>query len=337
MKFGPVPVHEAEGDILAHSIKLNGRVLKKGMLLDKRAIELLVAGGFENVIVARLQRGDCLENEAARRIAKVLKGTGCRIEKPFTGRCNLFAKHDGLLCLDVDRIHALNRIDAVLSVATLNPFAKVSGDQMVATVKIIPFALNEKILRQVDSLLTGKQTLHVAPFEPRVYGLVSTFFDETPEKILDKTSKVLRQRLESCGSKLGEEIRVPHSVEGVVQGLDTLLEKHDGIILFGASAIADMNDIIPTAIRVSGGVVDYFGMPVDPGNLLLIGKLDARPVIGAPGCARSPKENGFDWVLHRIQAGVSVSAEDIQAMGVGGLLKEIPSRPQPRGQPTRRS
>ena len=53
-------------------------------------------------------------------------------------------------------------------------------------------------------------------------------------------------------------------------------------------------------------------------------------MIGAPGCARSPKENGFDWVLQRLLAGLQVSAADIRRMGVGGLLMEIVDRGQPR-------
>ena len=97
----------------------------------------------------------------------------------------------------------------------------------------------------------------------------------------------------------------------------------------------------PTALRFSvgkakrgfeaaGGRVDHLGMPVDPGNLLLLGQLGDLPVIGAPGCARSPKENGFDWVLHRLLAGLAVTRSDVTALGVGGLLMEIVSRPQPR-------
>jgi molybdenum cofactor cytidylyltransferase len=71
-------------------------------------------------------------------------------------------------------------------------------------------------------------------------------------------------------------------------------------------------------------------MPVDPGNLLLLAHLDDRVVLGLPGCCRSPKPNGFDWVLQRIAAGITVTRADIMGMGVGGLLMEIPSRPQPR-------
>ncbi len=102
------------------------------------------------------------------------------------------------------------------------------------------------------------------------------------------------------------------------------------VIVFGASAIADRRDVIPAAITDIGGMVEHFGMPVDPGNLLLVGSADGVPVLGAPGCARSPVENGFDWVLMRLLAGLKVSRGEIMGLGVGGLLMEIVTRPQPR-------
>ena len=102
------------------------------------------------------------------------------------------------------------------------------------------------------------------------------------------------------------------------------------MIVFGASAITDRRDVIPAALVAAGGEIEQFGMPVDPGNLLLIGRIAGKPFLGAPGCARSAKENGFDWVLQRMLADIPVSARDIRRMGSGGLLMEIVSRPQPR-------
>jgi molybdenum cofactor cytidylyltransferase len=104
----------------------------------------------------------------------------------------------------------------------------------------------------------------------------------------------------------------------------------DPIIIFAASAIVDRGDVIPAALVEAGGEVIRLGMPVDPGNLMLLGRLGPTDVIGAPSCAASPKLNGFDWVLARRLAGVEVRTEDVAAMGLGGLLKEIASRPQPR-------
>ena len=69
-------------------------------------------------------------------------------------------------------------------------------------------------------------------------------------------------------------------------------------------------DVAPEALWQAGGEVVRFGMPVDPGNLLFLGQIERKPVIGLPGCARSPALNGADWVLQRVGCGVEV---------VGGL------------------
>ena len=120
--------------------------------------------------------------------------------------------------------------------------------------------------------------------------------------------------------------------------LATLVREDCEIILMsGASAIVDRRDVLPSALTAAGGSVDHFGMPVDPGNLLLLGRLEDRPVVGLPGCARSPKLNGFDWVLQRLVAGLDVTPEEIMRMGTGGLLKEIASRPLPRAEAVERA
>ena len=130
---------------------------------------------------------------------------------------------------------------------------------------------------------------------------------------------------------------MPHEQASLARAIDEVLKAGaELVIVFGASAIADRRDVIPAAIEAVGGEIEHFGMPVDPGNLMLIGRLARAAVLGAPGCARSPKENGFDWVLMRLLAGLPVARDDITGMGVGGLLMEIVTRPQPRAEPAPR-
>src|SRR5207247_4662584 len=109
----------------------------------------------------------------------------------------------------------------------------------------------------------------------------------------------------------------------------------DILLIHGASAILDRRDVIPAAVIAAGGRIDHFGMPVDPGNLLLLGHLGERAVLGLPGCARSSKVNGFDWVLERLVAGLPVGSVEIMRMGSGGLLAEIPTSPLPRAEAPR--
>ena len=94
----------------------------------------------------------------------------------------------------------------------------------------------------------------------------------------------------------------------------------------------DRGDVIPAALEAAGGEIVHLGMPVDPGNLLLVGRLPDADVIGVPSCAGTPKMNGFDWVLERRLAGLPAGPSEVTAMGLGGLLKEIQGRPQPRAQ-----
>jgi molybdenum cofactor cytidylyltransferase len=124
---------------------------------------------------------------------------------------------------------------------------------------------------------------------------------------------------------------VPHETAALARALDEVLKAGaELVIVFGASAIADKRDVIPAAVEAVGGKIEHFGMPVDPGNLMLVAAANGVPVLGAPGCARSPKENGFDWILARLLCGLPVRRADITGMGVGGLLMEIVTRPQPR-------
>jgi len=330
MKFGPVPLEEAEGAIVAHSIRHGSGVVKKGTRLDAALVAKLREAGIDEVVAARLDANDVHEDAAARRVAEALCGENVRLDEAGTGRCNLYAESAGLLVVDRAGVDALNRLDPGLTVATLAEFAPVEAGRMVATVKIIPFALPGAAVEKAGAR-GSTPILKVVPWKALKVGLAATTLPGLKSSVMNKTRRVLEERLKSAGASLIDEIRVPHDAASLAGALKKLRDEGaELLIAFGASAITDRADVIPAAIEKAGGKVRHFGMPVDPGNLLLIGELDGRPVLGAPGCARSPVENGFDWVLQRLLAGLDVSESDITGMGVGGLLMEIVSRPQPR-------
>ena len=329
VKFGPVAVADAEGAILAHSVRHAGGVLKKGTVLIAADVAALTEANVATVVAARLEPSDVHEDEAAVRLARALAGNGVRVERPFTGRSNLYAERAGVLVVNRQRIHQLNRIDPAITIATLPEYAVAEAGRMIATVKIIPFAVDGASLIAAEGFAGG--AIRIAPFRPLKVGLVATSLPSLKPSVMDKTRRLLEERLAPAGARLVREIRVAHDAAAVAPALAALkAEGCDLLIAFGASATVDEGDVVPGAIVAAGGRVVHFGMPVDPGNLLVLGDLGGRPVIGAPGCARSPKENGFDWVLYRLLAGLDVTTEDLTALGVGGLLMEIVSRPQPR-------
>ncbi|MGD9920818.1 MAG: NTP transferase domain-containing protein [Pseudorhodoplanes sp.] len=335
MKFGPFSPDDALGATAVHTIREGALVLKKGTVITPSHVAALKAAGIASIVVARLDPGDVSEDDAAAAIASAVSGEGVRADKAFTGRCNLFADAAGVLVVDRERIDDLNRIDEAVTVATLPAYKPVVEGEMIATVKIIPFAVPGDVYTQaMRTVESAKALVRVAPYRIRKVGIVSTLLPGLSPKVVEKTLKITEERLAPAGARIVAERRVPHDQAQLAAAIkDVQRAGAELVIVFGASAIADRRDVIPAAIEAVGGKIEHFGMPVDPGNLMLIGQANGRPVLGAPGCARSPKENGFDWVLMRLLAGLPVTRADITGMGVGGLLMEIVTRPQPRDEP----
>lgn len=339
MFFGPVPIREATGGILGHSVSAGSERFKKGRVLSPADIDALAQAGHREIYIARLDETDMPEDEAARRIAEAITGPQARVAAAFTGRANLYADAAGLVRIDRARLDALNELDEALTVACLADYEMVEAGQMLATVKIIPFAAPRAVIERAEAMLRGQPPLvQVAPFTSRRVGLVLTKVADSKDSVLAKTESAVAQRLALLGSRIAETRIVPHAEAEVAAAIAAL--KAAGctpILVFGASATVDRHDVVPAGLTRAGGEVLHFGMPVDPGNLLMLGRHETVPVVGVPGCARSPKLNGFDWVLQRLCAGLEIGRRDIMHLGGGGLLKEIPSRPMPRDQGTRDS
>ena len=333
MKFGPIPIGEVEGAILAHRQSAGGRILKKGRVLTSDDIEVLRSAGIESVLAARLEPGDVGEDEAAGRIGAAARGENVSVSTAFTGRVNLHADTRGVAVIDREALDRINTTHEAVTVATVAPFEMVEAKQMVATIKIIPFAAPEDAVEACAAFAAaGGGLIRIAPFCRFDVGLIQTVLTGTKASVLDKTSEMIGRRVEALDSRLKEEIRCPHDAGEVAGAIEKLRARGCRMVLIlGASAITDRRDVVPEAIERTGGKIEHFGMPVDPGNLLLLGRFDdGAPVLGLPGCARSPKLNGFDWVLQRLLAELPLEGRDIMLMGSGGLLKEVPGRLLPR-------
>jgi molybdenum cofactor cytidylyltransferase len=333
MKFGPASPAEAIGGVTVHTLRQASLVLKKGTTIGPAEVAALDKAGVKEIVVVRLEPGDVSEDVAAASIAEAVTGDGIIAERAFTGRANLFAVRAGVLVVDRAAVDRINGIDEAITFATLPAFKPVVEGEMVATVKLIPFGVEAK-LRDAAVKAAGKDALRIAPYTIKRVGIVSTILPGLATKVIEKTLRVTEERLAPAGATIMAERRVPHDEAALAAAIKELLTLGaELVIVFGASAIADRRDVIPSAIAGIGGAIEHFGMPVDPGNLLLIGSAAGVPVLGAPGCARSPVENGFDWVLMRLLAGLKVTRTELMAMGVGGLLMEIVTRPQPREKP----
>ena len=335
MKFGPVPLDQALGAILAHSVAVPDGALRKGIVLGLPDIAALRAAGHHSVIVAQLGPGDLHEDAAAARIGASLlpdptvqgQGQGLRASPAATGRVNLYATGPGVLAVDQAAVTALNRINPMITLACLRPLARVAAGSMVATVKIISYGVDGADVDRA-CVAVGPALRVLAPVLQTATLIETTI--GTGEALPDPGPKgraALAARLARLGVKLTARRIVAHKA-GAIAGAVTEASATETQIIFilTASATSDPMDVGPAAVWAAGGQVVQFGIPVDPGNLLFLGYLGHIPVIGLPGCARSPALNGADWVLERVICGVPVGPDDLAAMGVGGLLKETPAR-----------
>lgn len=332
MRFGPILLGDAVGAILVHSLRLDDGAVKKGTVLSEVEIARLAAAGYGSVVAARLDPDDIGEDDAAAAVAAAVAGDGTTVGQAFTGRCNLTAAVHGVALVDRGRLDRLNRVDEAITVATVAPHAVVQPKQMLATIKIIPFGVPAPLLAEAVAVAgDGDPLVTVVPFAAHDAGLVMTRLPGTRDRLLDSTEAATRTRLEALGSRLAGVARCDHEADAIAAAIGRLRDSGcRPILVSGASATVDRRDVAPAGIVAAGGEIIHFGMPVDPGNLILLARIGDDPVLVLPGCARSPKENGFDWVLQRLLAKLPVDAADIMTMGVGGFLKDIPSRPSPR-------
>ena len=332
MKFGPVPLEEAKGAILAHSQRLADKMLRKGSVLDEAAINLLREAGRIEVIAARLEPGDVPEDVAADRLATQLISPLLARSRAATGRVNLVAEAPGLLRVDAARIDRLNSVDEALTLGTLPDYAVVATRDLVATIKIIPFAVPGTVLTVAEAVARqGGPVLTLHPFRSLKVGLVISELPGLKESTTEKTIAVTEARIKQLTGSLLPPIRCDHTEAAIADALRQLIaDNADLLLVVGASAVVDRRDVGPAGIVAAGGEILHFGMPVDPGNLICLGRIGDRTALVLPGCARSPVLNGIDFVLSRLFAGLPVVPRDIMRMGVGGLLKEMDTRPLPR-------
>ncbi len=330
MIFATVPLAAAEGAVLAHSLRAGeAGMLKKGTVLTADHLAVLAGAGVPEVTVARPDAHDVSENDAAEALARAACGGGLAAAAPTTGRCNLYAEAAGILRVDAGAIDAANAVDEAMTIATPPDFARLEEGQLAATAKIIPYAAPRAALDRATAALAGALVLH--PFMPLSTALIVTRSDTLKPSALDKGIRAVADRLVSLGSVAPEATVLPHEGAALADGIGAAMQtRPDLLLILAATATSDRRDTAPAAVVAAGGTIARFGMPVDPGNLLVLARIGETPVIVLPGCARSPALNGADWVLERMAARLPVTASGIAAMGVGGLLKEMPGRPHPR-------
>ena len=331
MQFRAFDINHCEGLVLAHSHKLSGKRIAKGSVLTAELIGKFKTDGVKQLVCAAPDEGDLSEDQVADRLADALMTTGFTRSKAATGRVNFKVGASGIIRYDRALIKALNSVDEALTLSLVQHNQLLTAGQMAATLKVIPYFVSEQLCCLFEEALAGAPAFTFHPLQPRRVCLIQTTDDVLSDRVYTATEAVTEHRLLQLGCQLTDTRWCAHDRDVVAAEIQQALASGAELILLcGCSAVVDRNDVLPSAVRQAGGQIDQLGLAVDPGNMLLAARIGVTPVIGMPGCARSPKLNGFDWVLHLVLANVPLSRDELADMAAGGLLTEIASRPLPR-------
>lgn len=319
MQLKIVPLDHALGAILVHHITGNdgSKVLSKGRVLDADDLEKLRAHKIETVYVAMLEAGDVREDAAAMRLARAVAGNAIEASKPSGGRVNLYATHPGFLKINSGALKRINELDGV-TLATVTRWSRVAAKKMLATLKTIGLALPERTLRAAEAI---GAVVSVAPVARANIAIVLTGSAHARDKVEQTFLPPLRARIAELGAQVIGETYVDEDADAIARTLVNVMQVGaQMIIVAGETSIMDAQDITPRGIQNAGGVIEVYGAPVEPGNLLLLAYRDDVPIIGAPGCVKSRATNAVDLILPPLIAGERVTRADVNALAEGGLL-----------------
>ncbi|AEG58807.1 molybdopterin-binding protein [Desulforamulus ruminis] len=328
-----VPVQEAVGMVLCHDItqivpdKFKGRAFKKGHIVQREDIPRLLDIGKENLYVWEINQDLLHEDDAALRIARAAAGSGIKLTEPREGKVNLVAEGMGLLKVNTDGLYRINEMEEVMF-ATLHTNQIVYEDKILAGTRIIPLVIQEKKIRNIETLCAlNYPIVEIKPFKSLKVGVVTTGSEVYHGRIQDKFGPVVAKKVESWGSYVFRQIFVPDSTERIAEAINTLLREGAEMVTVTGGMSVDPDDLTPAGIKAAGGRIVTYGAPTLPGAMFMVAYIGNVPVLGLPGCVMYHGSSIFDLVVPRILAGEEITRKDIIALGHGGLcVKCTPCR-----------
>ena len=324
-----IPVHEAVGTVLGHDITRivpgegKGTAFRKGHVITREDIPGLLTVGKEHIFVFDLSQGFIHEDDAAQRLARAAAGQGLALSAPSEGKVTLTATHAGLLKVDVERLARLNSIPEMVF-ATAHTNQQVEAGLPVAGTRVVPLVIEEEKLLRAELVLDQGPIIEVKPFSPTRVGMVTTGSEVFKGRIKDAFGPVVRGKFERLGSKVFRQIIVSDEIPMCVSAIRSLMDEGAEMIVVTGGMSVDPDDQTPASIREAGGKVVRYGAPVLPGAMFLLAYIGDVPVLGLPGCVMYHKASIFDLIVPRLLAGEDVGADDIAALGHGGLCMACP-------------
>lgn len=316
---------DAAGHVLCHDITrivkdvVKDAVFRKGHVITEEDIPMLLSVGKDHVYVWEKNEDMLHEDEAAQILYEVCKNEHMHPTPVKEGKIELVADCDGLFCVDVDRLDAVNEIEEIMIATRHTNTAVKKGDRLLGT-RVIPLVIEKTKMERVRETAGSMPLVSLIPFQTMKAGIVTTGNEVYYGRIKDTFTPVVIHKLSTYGISVSGHIVCDDDQEKIANAILELKENGADLIICTGGMSVDPDDKTPGAVKHTGASIVSYGAPVLPGAMFLLGYFeDGTPVMGLPGCVMYAKATVFDLVLPRIAAGVPVTRKELAHMGNGGL------------------
>ena len=320
-----IKVEEALGMILAHDLtkiepgKFKGAKFKKGHIITEEDIDKLKDAGKYHINVIELNENQLHEEEAAKRIANAIKGTGIKLDEPSEGKVSLRAEYKGLLKIKSDIVEEINSVDMV-TLATMHTNSLVEENQIIGGTRVVPLSIDKSVIEEVEGICSGKEPIiEVKKLKNFKAGIVVTGTEVYEGRIKDKFGEVLENKAREYGSTPIGIKYAKDDIDMIENAIKELIEEGAELIMTSGGMSVDADDVTPIAIRNMSDEVISYGSPVLPGSMFMLAYRKGMPIIGVPACGMYHRITVLDLILPRVLAEEKVTKHDMAKLGHGGL------------------
>lgn len=333
---------EAEGAVLCHDITqiIKGvkkdAVFRKGHVVTREDIPVLLSVGKDQLYVMEKEEGMLHENDAARILCALCKGDNMESTNPKEGKIELKAACDGLLKVDHQAMKVVNGFGQMMIASRHGNFAVKQGDKLAGT-RIIPLMIEEEKMETVRNLAMeatgGRPILQLKPFAHKKAGVVTTGNEVYYGRIQDTFTLVIEEKLKEFDTEIIAHETWNDDDKKVTEAILRMIGQGAELVVCTGGMSVDPDDKTPLAIKNTGARIVSYGAPVLPGAMFMLAYFQAQEegaartvtILGLPGCVMYAKRTIFDLVLPRIMADDEVTAQELAALGQGGLCLNCPA------------
>lgn len=325
-----IRTEDAVGQVLCHDITqiikgvTKDAVFRKGHVVTKEDIPVLLSVGKENLYVWEKQEGMLHENEAAEILREICQGANMHPTAAKEGKIELIADCDGVLKVDSQLLRRVNSLGEMMIASRHGNFPVKKGDKIAGT-RVIPLVIEEEKMERAKRTAGNTPIFQVRPYCHKKVGIVTTGSEVYHRRIEDTFTPVIEEKIAEFDIEAAGHIICNDDHEMITHAIQELLRKGCDMIVCTGGMSVDPDDRTPLAIKNAGTDIVSYGAPVLPGAMFLLAYYNGNiPIMGLPGCVMYSKRTIFDLVLPRLMTGEILTAKDLSCLGEGGLCLNCP-------------